>query len=544
MATLFRQKEFYIFNNPNKIEAAYGQLSSVKESLINQYQDKNFLMNQLKAEFQLKKKLPNNLIKTYFEFLDDIADAEFRSGSITNDIKQNLNKEIDKYDPYTNITSSFKGYNNMKDALDQLKNTKNVSILKDISAQLEKILTDVINQDNAPMELIKEFLLNPDIIETFETKGKFSTDFFNQVKDILTNTGTEKAKVIGLKDGARQGAVNKYLNVFQQIQTFVNLVNNLSKSEEGSVFIQKNTDIFHKIACGIISQIQQAMGFTFETYSAELADKKQEQEVQKMFNKIAGVTKLKITGENNVTSRSGHSTTSVQDIGGAKIKFFLEDNNHSSVQIEVPLPGSSVKHLAEIKKGNNKRIVKIKSGGANLSNLLHNMPKKNIALIYNLIASYGKKGWRGGYKFTSNPITAQHWTDFKEGLKTILLVNSLVGQMNESDFSYFFIVNGAVFTMQQVISSLFNEASGVKGYNMFTNSTAKNLSFSPSQETIMKLNSFILASGGNKVKYGKNKDQDLSPDTDAAIQRSSMAYNAMLKMKIRNEIKLSINNLT
>nr|DAE20858.1 MAG TPA: hypothetical protein [Siphoviridae sp. ctWhx86] len=35
MATLFRQKEFYIFNNPNKIEAAYGQLSSVKESLIN-----------------------------------------------------------------------------------------------------------------------------------------------------------------------------------------------------------------------------------------------------------------------------------------------------------------------------------------------------------------------------------------------------------------------------------------------------------------------------------------------------------------------------
>ena len=79
---------------------------------------------------------------------------------------------------------------------------------------------------------------------------------------------------------------------------------------------------------------------------------------------------------------------------------------------------------------------------------------------------------------------------------------------------------------------------------MFTNSTAKNVSFSPSQETIMKLNSFILASGANKVKYGKNKDQDLSPDTDAAIQRSSMAYNAMLKMKIRNEIKLSINNLT
>ena len=544
MATLFRQKEFYIFNNPNKIEAAYGQLSSVKESLINQYQDKNFLMNQLKTEFQLKKKLPDNLIKTYFEFLDDIADAEFKSGSITDYIKQNLNQEIDKYDPYTNITSSFKGYDNMKDALDQLKSTKNVSILKDISASLEKILTDVINQDNAPMELIKEFLLNPDIIETFETKGKFSADFFNQVKDILTNTGTEKAKVIGLKDGVRQGAVNKYLGTFKQIQTFVGLVNNLSKSEEGNIFIQKNTDIFHKIACGIVSQIQQAMGFTFETYSAEFADKKQEQEVQKMFDKIAGVTKLKITGENLVASRSGHSTTSVQDIGGAKIKFFLEDNNHGSVQIEVPLPGSSVKHLAEIKKGNNKRIVKIKSGGANLSNLLHNMPKKNIALIYNLIASYGKKGWRGGYKFTSNPITAQHWTDFKEGLKTILLVNALVGQMNESDFSYFFIVNGAVFTMQQVISSLFNEASGVEGYNMFTNSTAKNLSFSPSQETIMKLNSFILASGANKVKYGKNRGQDLSPDTDAAIQRSSMAYNAMLKMKIRNEIKLSINNLT
>ena len=50
-----------------------------------------------------------------------------------------------------------------------------------------------------------------------------------------------------------------------------------------------------------------------------------------MFDKIAGVTKLKITGENNVTSRNGHSTTSVQDIGGAKIKFFLEDNNHGSV---------------------------------------------------------------------------------------------------------------------------------------------------------------------------------------------------------------------
>lgn len=544
MATLFRQKEFYIFNNPNKIEAAYGQLSSVKESLINQYQDKNFLMNQLKIEFQLKKKLPDNLIKTYFEFLDNIADAEFKSGSITDYIKQNLNQEIDKYDPYTNITSSFKGYDNMKDALNQLKSTKNVSILKDISAQLEKILTDVINQDSAPMELIKEFLLNPDIIKTFETKGKFSADFFNQVKDILTNTGTEKAKIIGLKDGARQGAVNKYLGTFKQIQTFVSLVNNLSKSEEGNTFIQKNTDIFHKIACGIIGQIQQAMGFTFETYSAELADKKQEQEVQKMFDKIAGVTKLKITGENNVASRSGHSTTSVQDIGGAKIKFFLEDNNHSSVQIEVPLPGSSVKHLAEMKKGNNKRIVKIKGGGSNLSNLLHNMPKKNIALIYNLIASYGKKGWRGGYKFTSNPITAQHWTDFKEGLKTILLVNSLVGQMNESDFSYFFIVNGAVFTMQQVISSLFNEASGAEGYNMFTNSTAENLSFSPSQETIMKLNSFILASGANKVKYGKNRSQDLSPNTDAAIQRSSMAYNAMLKMKIRNEIKLSINNLT
>lgn len=544
MATLFRQEEFYIFNNPNKIEAAYGQLSSVKESLINQYQNKNFLMNQLKIEFQLKKKLPDNLIKTYFEFLDDIADAEYKSGSITDYIKQNLNQEIDKYDPYTNITSSFKGYDNMKDALNQLKSTKNVSILKDISAQLEKILTDVINQDNAPMELIKEFLLNPDIIETFETKGKFSADFFNQVKDILANTGTEKAKIIGLKDGARQGAVNKYLNVFKQIQTFVNLVNNLSKSEEGSVFIQKNTDIFHKIACGIIGQIQQAMGFTFETYGAELVDKKQEQEVQKMFDKIAGVTKLKITGENHVTSRSGHSTTSVQDIGGAKIKFFLEDNNHSSVQIEVPLPGSSIKHLAEMKKGNNKRVVKVKGGGSNLSNLLHNMPKKNIALIYNLIASYGKKGWRGGYKFTSNPITAQHWADFKEGLKIVLLVNSLVGQMNENDFSYFFIVNGAVFTMQQIISSLFNEASGAGGYNMFTNSTAENLSFSPSQETIMKLNSFILASGANKVKYGKNRGQDLSPNTDAAIQRSSMAYNAMLKMKIRNEIKLSINNLT
>lgn len=432
----------------------------------------------------------------------------------------------------------------MKDALNQLKSTKNVNILKDISAQLNKILTDVINQKDAPMELIKEFLLNPDIIETFETKGKFSSDFFNEVNSILKNTGTEKAKVIGLKDGVRQGAVNKYLSVFKQIQTFVSLVDNLSKSEEGNIFIQKNTDIFHKIACGIIGQIQQAMGFTFETYGAEFMDEKQEQEVQNMFDKITDVTKLKITGENRVATRSGHSTTSVQDIGGAKIKFFSKDNNHSSVQIEVPLPGSSIKHLAEMRKGNNKRVVKVKGGGSNLSNLLHNMPVKNISLIYNLIASYGKKGWRGGYKFTSNPITAQHWTDFKEGLKIVLLVNSLVGQMNQSDFSYFFIVNGAVFTMQQVISSLFNQAFGAEGYNMFTNSIAKNLSFNPSQETIMKLNSFILASNSNKVKYGKNKDQDLSPNTDAAIQRSSMAYNAMLKMKIRNEIKISINNLT
>nr|DAE20854.1 MAG TPA: hypothetical protein [Siphoviridae sp. ctWhx86] len=59
-----------------------------------------------------------------------------------------------------------------------------------------------------------------------------------------------------------------------------------------------------------------------------------------------------------------------------------------------------------MKKSNNKRVVKVKGGGSNLSNLLHNMPVKNISLIYNLIASYGKKGWRGGYKFTSNPITA------------------------------------------------------------------------------------------------------------------------------------------
>nr|DAE20855.1 MAG TPA: hypothetical protein [Siphoviridae sp. ctWhx86] len=50
-----------------------------------------------------------------------------------------------------------------------------------------------------------------------------------------------------------------------------------------------------------------------------------------MFDKIAGVTKLKITGENRVATRSGHNTTSVQDIGGAKIKFFSKDNNHSSV---------------------------------------------------------------------------------------------------------------------------------------------------------------------------------------------------------------------
>nr|DAE20856.1 MAG TPA: hypothetical protein [Siphoviridae sp. ctWhx86] len=105
------------------------------------------------------------------------------------------------------------------------------------------------------MELIKEFLLNPDIIKTFETKGKFSTDFFNEVNSILKNTGTEKAKVIGLKDGVRQGAVNKYLSVFKQIQAFVSLVDNLSKSDEGNIFIQKNTDIFHKIACGIIGQI-------------------------------------------------------------------------------------------------------------------------------------------------------------------------------------------------------------------------------------------------------------------------------------------------
>jgi len=244
------------------------------------------------------------------------------------------------------------------------------------------------------------------------------------------------------------------------------------------------------------------MGFTFETYSAELVDRKQAQEVQKIFDKIASVTKLKITGENNVTSRSGHSTTSVQDIGGAKIKFFLKDDNHSSVEIEVPLPGSSVKHLAEKRKNSNKRIVKIKGGNSNLSNLLHNMPKKNIALIYNLIASYGKKGWRGGYKFKNNPITAQHWTDFKEGLKLVLLVNALVGQMNESDFSYFFIINGAVFTMQQVISSLLNET----GYNMFTNNMAKKLTFTPSQESIMKLNSFILASGTDRAKYGKNKN--------------------------------------
>lgn len=550
MAGLFRSNELYIYNDPNKIEAAYGALSSAKEKLIEQYNSKNFsFKKQIKENFGLKN-LPKETLQAYFDFLDEFRTAELKGGNLDDYEVKTINELLDKYDPYTNVTASFGEYESLNDALNKLRETKDFFVLKDISTQLEQILADAVGTKNSPLsggnrintELFKEFLLNPKEIKHFRQTGSFSKEFFSQLDSIIQENGAGQQEFLGIENSKITGSVNNYLNTFRRIQAFTSLIDNLSKTESGVQTISSNIDIFYKIAKIITGKIQRALGFVFEPYVANLVNETQNKLIDQMADKIAKGTNHRITSENSVSTQSGAKTRAVQDVGGATINILMPgEANKGTIEIEVPLPGASVKHLAEVSVNKN-RSVKVKSSGANLSNLIHDMPIRNISLIYNIIASYGKKGWRGGYKFASNPITDSIWSDFKEGLKLILLINGLAGQMTQEDFSYFLIVNGVTFTMEEVVRSLYEEAAHqVEG--AFLNNMSKNIIFSPSQESVMKANSFVIANA-EKVKYGRKKEQNLSPNKNAALQRSQMACEALRKLKIKNEIRISINNLS
>lgn len=153
------------------------------------------------------------------------------------------------------------------------------------------------------------------------------------------------------------------------------------------------------------------------------------------------------------------------------------------------LPGISVKLggglMSEVGKTT---TIKIKGSGTLLSTLLHDIDNETLAYFYNMLASYNHKN----KLITSNPISTVEYEQMWSVLKIALAINGLVGQMNQDDFSYYFIIGKKVITLPELINYL-SDAAFSSDDALFAKvglSGGKTMRLEPSQVKIRERNEF------------------------------------------------------
>ena len=470
-------QQIYIHLRPNNVSRFYSKTIDALQS-----NGSNFTTLGLQNKTAQVMGINQQYVKEYFSMLEDL--------------RKNLGESLDKIDLQTIVQKEMGGQQVAIRSSQALAGNLTLKIkeLQGVLDSFEQILNQSAFQDGSriAMEIMKQyswsdFLKNQSIqpseaLSSYEDFKKLQNQYISELKS--KNYHGINLDNLGKQGRASVGEVIKIMNMKNIFQGQVS-------SGLGHLTVKSN--IFKSFIYALINKLQTTLGVLYE----DLLVKKFNEEADKLLKDFTKGFKGSLQGsfQSAGTEKSeGHTNTS--------------DINISNNNLTIRIPGISVKttSYSSTQKSAN---LKVKSE-ANLTGLLENAPYATKGFIYNLIALNNKHLKGSTVSFGSQAEESYSL------LRKTLVMRGLIGAMTESDFAYYFIVNGKIYTINKILNDLDGKTNADSTIFSVTN---RNLKFTPGWTKIGAKNQIFKPNTGETI-------------FDAALRRSDMLRSEIERMKV------------
>lgn len=470
-------QQIYIHLRPNNVSRFYSKTIDALQS-----RDNNLTALGVPNKTAQVMGINQQYVKEYFSMLEDL--------------RKNLGESLDKIDLRTIIQKEVDGQQVALRSSQALAGdlTSKVGELQGVLDNFELILNQSAfrNSSRIATEIMKQYswsdFLKSQKIEPSAVLSSYE-DFKKLQNQYISELKSKNYHGVKLDDLGRQGQAN--------ISEVIKIINMKSifqgQVSSGLGHLTVKSDVFKSFIYALINRLQTTLGVLYE----DLLVKKFNEEADKLL-------------KNFVKGFKGSLQGSFQSVGTEKSGGYTNtsDINISNGNLTVRIPGISVK-TTSYSSTQKTADLKVKSE-ANLTGLLEDAPPATKGFIYNLIA-LNNKHLKGSTVSFGNQAE-----ELYSLLRRTLVMRGLIGTMTQSDFAYYFIVNGKIYTINKILNDLEGESNPDTTIFSVTN---RNLKFTPGWTKIGAKNQIFKPNTGETI-------------FDAALRRSDMLRSEIEQMKV------------
>lgn len=441
---------------------------------------KNIYRHNLKSfKSTIKQNFSVPDVKDIFEFLDTVksdtqramTEADVTKGIHTSGEKLKIKKSVFDKDIESYIVKEVEtsianlGNFQTRGVYDLTKQIDgSLYNLNSYISTIDKILDDidVHFNDRVIQKFVEQFFLFSES-DIDKTSGFITTSsVFNEALTSFLNNHTGETLAVSQTKTAKNA--NDFLRYATRLKAFRET---LRRYEDKDSLSSKDVRFIQGAAYNIGKLVSQVGGFLLEPIIADAITSAQNGILEMLEAVTAGSKTAEVTGVNKANKKllKRNKVTNTSDVN----LIYKANGDSIEASVNIQLPGASLKAFSP-KKGEDYQTLSIQTG-TTLKEIFLRINAYNTEYEYavaNVLSSYGggqgvkRTDLQGAYNY----ITAAN------------TINALVGTMQKTDTSYFFIANNKVFTTKEILEGLVEDSKLFK----------LGIDLEPGQTTIRKQN--------------------------------------------------------